>query len=73
MKLSETKADSQGTIVKIGGDPHFLNRIVAIGITKGMHFKTVRDDRKMPLLVFCHETLIALNRVDAERIEVSTA
>ena len=72
MKLTETKPDQYGVIRAIGGDAHFLNRITAIGVTEGTEFQTVRNDKKMPVLVYLRETLIAINRVDAERIEVET-
>ncbi len=70
MKLTETSADMQGRIKSLGGDDHFMNRITAIGITEGTRFQTVRNDKKMPLLIYLRETLISLNRADAERIEV---
>ena len=70
MKLTETTADTQGRIKTIGGDDHFMNRITAIGITEGTRFQTVRNDKNMPLLIYLRETLISLNRADAERIEV---
>ena len=70
MKLTETPADMQGRIKSLGGDDHFMNRITAIGITEGTCFQTVRNDKKMPLLIYLRETLISLNRADAERIEV---
>ena len=70
MKLTETRPDQSGVIRKIGGDAHFMNRITAIGITEGTPFQTVRNDRKMPVLLYLRETLIAVNRKDAERIEV---
>ena len=66
MKLTETAADMQGNIRSLGGDDHFMNRITSIGLTEGTPFRTVRNDKKMPV----RETLIALNRADAERIEV---
>jgi ferrous iron transport protein A len=47
-----------------------MNRITAIGVTEGTAFQTVRNDRKMPVLLYLRETLIAVNRMDAERIEV---
>ena len=72
MRLTDMKPDQQGVIRKIGGDPHFLSRITAIGVTEGTEFQTVRNDRKMPVLVYLRETLIAVNRADAERIEVET-
>ena len=70
MKLTETTADMQGRIKSLGGDDHFMNRITAIGITEGTPFQTVRNDKKMLLLIYLRETLISLNRADAERIEV---
>ena len=71
MKLTESRPDQYGVIRKIGGDAHFMNRITAIDVTEGTAFRTVRNDRKMPVLVYLRETLISLNRADAERIEVT--
>ena len=71
MKLTETKADMQGMISSVNGDYHFMNRITSIGITERTAFQTVRNDRKMPVLIYLRETLISLNRADAERIEVT--
>ncbi|MBQ9269103.1 MAG: ferrous iron transport protein A [Oscillospiraceae bacterium] len=70
MKLTDTKQDQYGRIKRIGGDTHFMNRITAIGVTEGTEFQTVRNDKRMPVLVYLRETLIAVNRSDAERIEV---
>ena len=70
MKLTDTKADQHGVIRRISGDAHFMNRVTAIGITEGAEFQTVRNDKRMPVLVYLRETLIAVNRADAERIEV---
>ena len=72
MKLTETRPDQNGLIRKIEGDAHFINRITAIGITEGTQFQTVRNDKKMPVLLYLRETLIAVNREDAQRIEVET-
>ena len=71
MELTESAADTQGTIISVGGDDHFMNRITSIGITEGTPFQTVRNDKKMPVLIYLRETLISLNRADAERIEVN--
>ena len=72
MKLTDTKPDQHGVIRAIGGDAHFINRITSIGVTEGTEFQTVRNDKKMPMLIYLRETLIAVNRTDAERIEVET-
>ena len=70
MKLTDTKPDQFGVICRIDGDAHFLNRITSIGVTEGTEYQTVRNDKKMPGLIYLRETLIAVNRADAERIEV---
>ena len=70
MKLTETKPEESGVVRRIGGDAHFVSRITAIGLTEGTVFQPVRNDRKMPVLIYLRETLIAVNRRDAERIEV---
>ncbi|MBP1535559.1 MAG: ferrous iron transport protein A, partial [Ruminococcus sp.] len=65
MKLTDSKADMQGKILSVGGEDHFMNRITSIGITEGTRFQTVRNDKKMPVLIYLRETLISLNRADA--------
>lgn len=72
MKLTESKTDMLGRIFAVHGDDHFMNRITSIGITEGTTFQTVRNDKKMPVLIYLRETLISLNRADAERIEVTS-
>ena len=71
MKLTDTKPEQHGLIRRIGGDAHFASRVTAIGVTEGTPFQTVRNDRRMPVLIYLRETLIALGREDAERIEVA--
>ncbi len=71
MKLSEMKADRTGTVKSLGKDERFLKRITSIGLTEGARFLVVKNDRKMPVLVYARETLMALNRRDCENIEVT--
>ena len=70
MKLSEMKADRKGTVSSLGGDGRFLKRITSAGLTEGARFLVVKNDRKMPVLIYARETLLALNRKDCDRIEV---
>ncbi len=70
MKLTDMRPEQEGRVRKLEGDAHFISRITSIGITEGTEFQTIRNDRKMPVLVYLRETLIAVNRPDAERIEV---
>ncbi len=71
MKLSEMQAGKNGIVRSLGNDERFLNRITSIGLTEGAPFQVVKNDRKMPVLVFVRETLLALNRKDCEKIEVA--
>ena len=71
MKLSEMKADRSGTVKSLGRDERFLKRITSVGLTEGARFKVVKNDRKMPVLVYARETLLALNRRDCDMIEVA--
>ncbi len=70
MKLTETTPGCSYAVRSIEGDSHLMNRITAIGITEGAALWTVKNDPKMPVLIYLRETLIALNRNDAERISV---
>ena len=71
MKLSEMRADRTGTVKSLGKDERFLKRITSVGLTEGARFLVVKNDRKMPVLVYARETLLALNRRDCDRIEVT--
>jgi len=73
MKLTDMQPESRGLIDRVLGDAHFANRVTAIGLTEGTPFRTIRNDKSMPVLIYLRETLIAVNRQDAERIEVSCA
>ncbi len=71
MKLNESGVNAKVVIKTIeNNDIHLLNRMNSIGLTQGTKLQVVRNDKKMPVLVFARETLLALNRKDAERIEV---
>ena len=52
MKITQTSPDTFGKIKTISGDKHFINRITSIGVTPGVEFQTVRNDKKMPVLVY---------------------
>lgn len=73
MKLTELKPDKNGKIKSLGEDELFLNRVTSIGLTEGSPFQVVRNDRKMPVLIYARETLLAINRSDCEKIEVEEA
>ncbi len=71
MKLSKSGPNTRVVIKAIeDNDVHLMNRLTSIGLTQETKLQVVRNDKKMPVLVFARETLLALNRRDADRIEV---
>ena len=70
MKLTDLSAETHGIVKKLTGDERFLKRITSIGMTEKAPFEVVKNDRKMPILIYVRETLLALNRKDGEKIEV---
>ena len=70
MKLSELKADTSAKVVSLGNDERFVKRITSIGMSEGVDLEVIRNDRKMPVLIYVRETLLALNRNDCEKIEM---
>jgi ferrous iron transport protein A len=70
MKLSDLHENTHGTVKALGKDERFLSRITSIGLTEGATFQVIKNDKKMPVLVYVRETLLAINRRDCEKIEV---
>ena len=48
-----------------------FNAPEAGNLVEGTVVQVVRNDKKMPVLVYARETLLALNRADCEKIEVT--
>ena len=70
MKLNEMRANSHGTVKNLGKDERFLRRVASVGLTEGVVLQVIKNDKRMPVLVYVRETLLALNRKDCEKIEV---
>ena len=49
--------DQIATIRALGNDTHFLSRVTSIGMTEGTRVQVVRNDRKMPLLIYVREEI----------------
>jgi len=73
MTLADLGQNQKVTVQSIAGDEHFKSRITSIGVTEGAGIQMVRNDKKMPVLIFVRQSLIALNRDDAKKIEVAEA
>lgn len=70
MKLTEVRPGLHVRIESIDGDVRLLTRLSSMGMAPGASVKVVRNDRHRPVLVFGRDTLLALGRRDAARVEV---
>ncbi len=68
--LSGMAEKTCGTIAKIEGDSRFISRIVSIGLTPGTPFTMLKNDGRSPILVFCRDTVIAVNRKESVQVSV---
>ncbi len=73
MKLYDAKPGYAGKITFIDGDDRFLSRITSIGLTEGCHIEIMQNEKKQPVLLLCRDSLIAVNRKDCSRIEVTNS
>ena len=68
VSLNKMGENSSGNIAKIEGDSRFISRIVSIGLTPGSSFTLLKNDGRSPVLVFCRDTVIAVNRRECSQI-----
>lgn len=68
VSLCEMHENSSGFISKIEGDSRFISRIVSIGLTPGSFIMLLKNDGRSPVLVFCRDTVIAVNRRECSQI-----
>lgn len=57
-------------VVAIKGDNRFISRISSIGITIGSSVNILQNAFGMPILLYSHDTLIALSKKEANKITV---
>ncbi|CAC9930629.1 FeoA domain protein [Aedoeadaptatus coxii] len=67
-RLSTLKEKTKGKVVEIIGDTHFQSRIISIGITIGSDVEVIQNYKKQPILIYCRDTMIAVNKIEAEKI-----
>jgi ferrous iron transport protein A len=44
-----------------------------MGIIVGSRIEILRNEKKQPLLLFCRDTMVAVNRKECEKIKVEEA
>jgi ferrous iron transport protein A len=70
LKLNEINAGQKVVIKEIKGNSRFLSRITSIGLTLGSEIVMLYNEKKVPLLFFSRDTVIALNQQESMDIMV---
>ena len=70
MDLTQLQAGARARVVQISGDKRYLSRITSIGMNIGSRVEMLQNVKKRPLLVYSRDTMIALNRQEAQNIKV---
>ena len=69
-KLNEMQKGMEGKVVSISGDSRFVSRVTSIGLTPGCKVTVIKNEKNRPVLVYSRDTMIALNRLECDQIEV---
>lgn len=69
-RLNEVKSGQRATIADVRGDMRFLSRITSVGLTIGCKIEMLRNEKKLPLLLYGRDSVIALNREESGNILV---
>lgn len=70
MKLIDVREGTSCRLKDVGGREYFLSRAASFGLVAGTELDVVRNQKKMPLLIYARDTLIAVNQKDSMEIEV---
>jgi ferrous iron transport protein A len=69
-RLSEIQTGNIVKVQEIHGDERLISRTSSMGIIIGSRIEILRNEKKQPLLLFCRDTMIAVNRKECEKIIV---
>jgi ferrous iron transport protein A len=69
-RLSEILAGNVVKVQEMQGDERFLSRTSSMGIIVGSKIEILRNEKKQPLLLYCRDTMVAVNRKECEKIQV---
>ncbi len=68
--LNEANSEHSWSICTIYGSNRLVNRITSIGLAVGSRIEVISNPPNYPVLVFCRDTMIAINKIEAEKILV---
>jgi ferrous iron transport protein A len=72
-RLSDIQTGNIVKVQEIHGDERLLSRTSSMGIIVGSWVEILRNEKKQPLLLFCRDTMVAVNRKECEKITVQEA
>jgi len=73
LKLSELKKEQQATVVKVNATGELKQRLASFGLLKGAKIKIVDCSiNKSTIEIMVDNTLLALRKSEADKIEVKT-
>ena len=73
LTLAQAEEEHGYTVKDINGDARFISRITSVGLTTGAILKVVRNVKRLPLLIYSRDTMLAINRREAENIHVEVS
>lgn len=68
LTLTQAEEGREYTVKDVKGDARFISRITSIGLTTGAMLKVVRNVKRLPLLIYSRDTMLAINKREANNI-----
>ncbi len=68
--LTQATEGRQYTVTSLSGESRFISRITSVGITVGGGLTVVRNSKRMPVLIYARDTMLAINKKEALNIQV---
>ncbi len=70
LTLAQAKEGCNYTVKKLDGDTRFISRITSVGLTTGGMLKVIQNAKHLPLLVYSRDTMLAINKREADNIHL---
>lgn len=70
LTLTQAEEGREYTVKDVKGDARFISQITSIGLTTGAMLKVVRNVKRLPLLIYSRDTMLAINKREANSIYV---
>jgi ferrous iron transport protein A len=72
-RLSDIQAGKTVMVKEIMADERLISRTSSMGIIVGSRIEILQNEKKQPLLLYCRDTMVAVNRKECEKITVQEA